>query len=592
MNQINVAAKKRPLGRVLNLDHVVEDLLNDHIISPDTANTILKHKLHAKQHPLISITECHAKNAKTGLVLSMESLTQWLATKVNMPYLRIDPLKIKLENVSHLVPHSYALRLNIIPVHVDEKELVICTAEPFVSDWIDELSPILKKKIVLKMSNPNTIKQLLNEYYVVQTAVNKIVKPVTNEKLIREGKVNELDKIIERNKLKKWAAEDSAIVQIVDWLLQYALNERASDIHLEPKRGMSHIRLRIDGKLRTVYKLDPEIMLSLISRIKILADLKIDEKRRPQDGGVKKLLENDVRLEMRIATVPTLHGEKMVIRLFDHKLSGKSLDQIGFDGSDLKKWREMINSSHGLLLVTGPTGSGKTTTLYSSLSEVANSEVNVCTIEDPIEMAVEDFNQVQVNKDISVTFANSIKAFLRQDPDIIMVGEIRDLETAEASIQASLTGHTVFSTVHTNTALATIIRLMDLGIPPYLLNASLIGVLAQRLVRKLCTHCKEKIETPVELWENLLRDHVVPTPSHVFKASGCSECKHTGYSGRICVYELVPMGNELKKLIKPGLHLAELEEKTKGMFKPFRINAAEKVLSGETSLEEMIKVAI
>lgn len=596
MSDINLNLAKKRTGHLLSLSEILETLVMQNIVSTDSANLIYKTKANSKQYPLVSIAEFNLKSQKPPFdILTVEKLCEWLAHYSGHTYQRIDPLKIKLENVSHLIPHSYAIRLNILPIEVSSNEVVICSAEPFALGWIDEISPLLKKKITIKVSNPQTIKQLLSEYFVVQTAINKISKTSlssSNNQLLREGKITELEKILEKNKLKKWAAEDSAVVQVVEWLLQFALNERASDIHLEPKRGMSAIRLRIDGKLRPVYKMEPDILLSVISRFKILADIKIDEKRRPQDGRVKKILDNGVRLEMRISTIPVSHGEKMVIRLFDHKVSGKSLSNIGFSGSDLKKWSELIATPQGLVLVTGPTGSGKTTTLYSSLGEVATPDVNVCTIEDPVEMSVDEFNQVQVNKDIGITFPNAIKSFLRQDPDIIMVGEIRDLETAEMAIQASLTGHMVFSTLHTNTALATIIRLLDLGIPPYLLNASLLGVLSQRLVRKLCIHCKVEVETPKELWENLVYPNQVPAPKTVCKAVGCEECKNTGYSGRVCVYELVPFNQEIKKLIKAQVQLSELEEKTRGMFTPFRVKAAEKVVTGETSLEEIIKVAI
>lgn len=596
MSEINLNLLKKRQGHLINLSEMLEGLVTQNIISTDSANLIYKTKANSKQYPLVSIAEFNLKSQKAPFeILTLEKLCEWLALFSGFTYQRIDPLKIKLENVSHLIPHSYAIRLNILPIELNENEVVVCTSEPFALSWIDEISPLLKKKIVIKIANPLTIKQLLSEYFVVQTAINKISKTnqtVTNNKLLREGKVIELERILEKNKLKKWAAEDSAVVQVVEWLLQFALNERASDIHLEPKKGMSSIRLRIDGKLRPVYKMEPDILLSVISRFKILADIKIDEKRRPQDGRVKKILDNGVRLEMRISTIPVSHGEKMVIRLFDHQVSGKSLSSIGFSGHDLKKWSELIACAQGLVLVTGPTGSGKTTTLYSSLGEVATPDVNVCTIEDPVEMSVDEFNQVQVNKDIGITFPNAIKSFLRQDPDIIMVGEIRDLETAEMAIQASLTGHMVFSTLHTNTALATIIRLLDLGIPPYLLNASLLGVLSQRLVRKLCMHCKVEIDTPKELWDDLVYPNQVQPPKKVCKAVGCEECKHTGYSGRICVYELVPFTQEIKKLIKAQVQLAELEEKTKGQFTPFKVKAAEKVATGETSLEEVIKVAI
>lgn len=580
--------------RKLSLNFVVEKLLENNLIDTDHANKIIRTKFNDKTHPFIIISDFKIKNiTPPHEYLTNERLTTYFSTIFNLDYIHLDPLKIKLEHVAHLIPFSYAKRLNIVPIEINKSELVICTSEPFQKNWIEELSPIVKRKIKLVFGNPDTILKLLDELEILQNAINRLHKEnrsSNNNKFLREGKLDELDRLIEKNKLKKWAAEDSAVSQIIEWILKFSLNERATDIHLEPKKGMGHIRLRIDGNLRPIYKLDPEILLSVISRFKLMADLKIDEKRKPQDGRIKKLLDNDLNLEMRISTVPTQYGEKLVVRLFDYKLSGKNLDEIGLGGKDLKVWRELINLNQGLLLVTGPTGSGKTTTLYSSLNEINTPEVNICTVEDPVEMCIDEFNQVQVNRDINLTFSNAIKTFLRQDPDIIMVGEIRDIDTAEVAIQASLTGHLVFSTVHTNSALSTIIRLLDLGVAPYLLNSSIVGILAQRLVRKLCPHCKEKTDTPEELWENLVGHMRIPTPKKIFKAVGCSECKFTGYFGRICVYELLPITNEIKSIIREKIQLTELEEKCKKYFTPFRYHAAEKVMLGETTLEEMIKI--
>jgi general secretion pathway protein E len=396
---------------------------------------------------------------------------------------------------------------------------------------------------------------------------------------------------LEKSRGRNLSAQDNQVAKIVDWLLNFAILERASDIHIEPKKGLGQVRFRIDGDLRTVYRLDHDALLMIISRFKILGDMKLDEKRKPQDGGIKRTMDNGKTVEMRLSTMPTSHGEKLVVRIFDKNVAGQDLSFIGFLPEDLATWEEMIHSTQGLILVTGPTGSGKTTTLYTTLNKVATPDVNVCTAEDPVEMEVDSFNQVQVNPSIGLGFAECIRSFLRQDPDIIMVGEIRDLETGEMAIQSSLTGHLVFSTLHTNGALATIQRLVDLGLQTFLINSSLLGILAQRLVRRLCPHCKEEVPTDKHKWETLLDGEILDMPATVHEAKGCEECKHTGYLGRMCVYELVRFDDQIKKQIHAKVEVAELREKTRGMFASIRSNGARKVIQGDTTLDEVLKIA-
>ncbi|MBA2403920.1 MAG: type II/IV secretion system protein, partial [Bdellovibrionales bacterium] len=337
-------------------------------------------------------------------------------------------------------------------------------------------------------------------------------------------------------------------------------------------------------------RFDNEALMMVIARFKILGDMKLDEKRKPQDGGIKRTLDNGKQVEMRLSTLPTNFGEKMVVRIFDKNVAGQDLNFIGFAPEDLKTWETLINEPQGLILVTGPTGSGKTTTLYTTLNKVATPDVNVCTAEDPVEMEIDAFNQVQVNPQIGLTFAECIRSFLRQDPDIIMVGEIRDFETGEMAIQSSLTGHLVFSTLHTNGALATIQRLVDLGLPTFLINSSLSGILAQRLVKRLCNHCKKEVPASADKWATLLDGEVLPMPEKFFEPVGCEECKNTGFSGRLCVYELVRMDDKIKKVIHSDVEISELREKTRGMYRSIRVNGARKVANGETSLEEVLKV--
>lgn len=577
----------------LELQEVVELMFKNKLIDEIMAQRILREKRFSTEHPLSNIATYQILDRRNqNKPMSLEHLTQWYAYQLNLPYVRIDPMKINFESVINIISHAYATRLQILPFKVDKDKIFVATCEPTHLEWINEIESSQKKKVEIHVASPQQINLLLEEIYIVQKAFKKIDnKPSNDERnLLKKGDIAELDDLLELSRHKNFGNNDDSIVQIVDWLLNFADKERASDIHLEPKKGLGHVRFRVDGKLRTVYKLHPDAMLMMIARLKILGDLKLDEKRKPQDGQIKYFLKGGKKIEMRLSTIPCQFGEKLVIRIFDKKVAGMDLDFIGFNESDQKLWEEMIHETHGLILVTGPTGSGKTTTLYTSLNRIATPDVNVCTVEDPIEMTVDNFNQVQVNPQINLDFATCVRAFLRQDPDVIMVGEIRDQETGEIAIQSSLTGHLVFSTVHTNGALPTIQRLLDLGIQPYLLNSSLLGILAQRLVRKLCPHCKEKVPTPTDTWQSLVDGNKIKMPEFVYKSVGCDECKNTGFSGRFCIYELVRMNDSIRKAIRPNVEATELKEKTRGAFTPIRVNAANKVIEGETSIEEVLKV--
>ncbi len=532
---------------------------------------------------------------RPGKTLAHDDIMALLAKHWGLEYIRVDPLKIQLEVVATILPLPYIKRLNIVPVEVTKDKVVILTSEPFCLAWMDEVRAQVKRDIEIRINAPVQISHLLNEIFVVQKAFKGIAQEqglagVERLRLLRQGKLEELDRLIERNKGKKLANPDGFVSNIVDWLLNYAAIERASDIHLEPKRGMGLIRFRVDGDLRTVYRLDPDAMQMVVTRFKILGEMKIDDKRKPQDGSIKREIESGRSVEMRLSTLPTNYGEKLVIRIFDKSVAAADLEFIGFSAEDKLLWSDLINQPQGLILVTGPTGSGKTTTLYTTLSLVATPDVNICTAEDPVEMELDPLNQVQVNPQIGLTFAECIRSFLRQDPDIIMVGEIRDLETGEMAIQSSLTGHLVFSTLHTNGALATIQRLVDIGLPTYLLNSSITGILAQRLVKKLCPSCKELTTSDPDKWASLVDGEKIIPPETYFRAVGCEECKDTGYRGRLCIYELVKFDDKIKKVIHPKIEIAELREKTRGMFTSIRANGARKVIEGETTIEEILRV--
>jgi general secretion pathway protein E len=434
------------------------------------------------------------------------------------------------------------------------------------------------------------ITSCIDDFYAVHKAV-KTVSRNTGMGGKDSARLREVEKMLGQNAGLD-ARDESGISGIVDWLFQYAHDERATDIHIEPKTGQGIIRFRIDGMLRVVYKFDPEILLSVLSRLKIMSNMKVDEKRKPQDGRIKRRLTEETTIEIRSSCIPTHYGEKMVMRIFDPNMADTSIDEIGFEKNDLVKWKSISDSSFGMVLVTGPTGSGKSTTLHASLRHITKPEINICTAEDPVEIINDEFNQMQINEEVGITFAGAIRAFMRQDPDVIMVGEIRDEETAEMAVQASLTGHTVFSTLHTNDALSTVFRLLELNIPNHLLIATLKGICAQRLVRVLCPSCKEESTVPENAWKKIAYPYNFKTPEKVYVPKGCNDCKHTGYSGRICVYEMVFLNEKLKNAIQSGMDLTQLQKATANMFIPIRIHALKKVAEGLTSLEEIMRVVM
>ena len=386
-------------------------------------------------------------------------------------------------------------------------------------------------------------------------------------------------------------ANDAHVVNIVDWLFQYAFEQRASDIHIEPRRDSGCVRLRIDGVLHTVYQFPIQVTMAVVSRLKTLGRMNVAEKRKPQDGRIKTRAPKGNEVELRLSTLPTAFGEKMVMRIFDPDVLLRSFDQLGFSAEDQRRWQQMVSQPNGIVLVTGPTGSGKTTTLYTTLKQLATPQVNVCTIEDPIEMVEDSFNQMQVQHNIDLNFASGVRALMRQDPDIIMVGEIRDLETAEMAIQAALTGHLVLSTLHTNDAPSAVSRLIELGVAPYLIKATVLGVMAQRLVRTLCPHCKAPTSVDEEAWADLTQPWNAPLPTRSHAAAGCLECRETGYRGRAGVYELMPLSEGIKALIHNDTDIGQLRRQAykEGMHS-LRLSGAQKVGAGLTTIEEVLRV--
>ena len=422
-----------------------------------------------------------------------------------------------------------------------------------------------------------------------------VSKSVTQAKYQSEDEIlgiQNLEQLIEMGRTGSLDANDNHIVGIVDWLLQYAFEQRASDIHLEPRREQANVRFRIDGIMQQVYEIPAAVMTAVSSRIKILGRMDVSEKRRPQDGRIKTKTPNGQEIELRLSTMPTAFGEKLVMRIFDPEVLQKNFESLGFGKQEHQLWQDMIKKPNGIILVTGPTGSGKTSTLYTTLRKLAKPEVNVCTVEDPIEMIEPLFNQMQVQQNIDLDFATGVRTLMRQDPDIIMVGEIRDKETAEMAVQASLTGHLVLSTLHTNDTLSAIVRLQDIGVPAYLIHSSIIGIMAQRLVRTLCPHCKEEVQVEKEVWNGLVKPWKSELPKKVYQPVGCLECRDTGYMGRIGLFEILPLSQELKHLIGQTSDMELLRRQAvKEGYKPLRLNGAQKVAKGITTIEEVLRVS-
>ncbi|MGB7540763.1 MAG: GspE/PulE family protein, partial [Burkholderiales bacterium] len=505
----------------LTLSEVLQALVADGIApKADADKLIADRRLHrGDQHPLVVVSDQKWRSGKPPhKLLSLEWLTEWLAAQTGLDYFHIDPLKINFSAVTEVMSSHYAARFKILPVEVNTREAVIATCEPYVKEWEKELKPILRLEIRRVVANPLDIGRYQVEFYNLA----KSVKGAQKQGDQRSGLGN-FEQLVEMGKAKgQLDANDQHIVHVVDWLWQYAFDQRASDIHMEPRRDVGTVRFRIDGVLHQVYQIPMPVMAAMTSRIKILGRMDVVEKRRPQDGRIKARTAAGEEIELRLSTLPTAFGEKLVMRVFDPDVIVKDFVELGFSEDDKTRWRQMTGQPNGIILVTGPTGSGKTTTLYSTLKTLATPEVNVCTIEDPIEMIEPAFNQMQVQQSIELGFAEGVRALMRQDPDIIMVGEIRDLETAEMAVQAALTGHLVLSTLHTNDAASAITRLLDLGAPAYLLNSTILGVMAQRLVRTLCRHCKEKI--PFESardgdmnWEEFVAPWKSKRPTHTYR---------------------------------------------------------------------------
>jgi general secretion pathway protein E len=586
-------ARVRALPKgTLTLERVMDDLVADGLLAAD--NKRLLSGIYAGQessdkHALEIIAERDWADASNPhRKLTLERLTEWLAQRADLPNVRIDPLKIDVASITDVMSYAYAKRFNIVALEVSDDAVTIATAEPYVREWEHELEGILRRKIHRVLANPREIERYLLEFYTLARSVQGAHRDQGQE--LAPG-VQNLEQLTELGRKGELDPDDQHVVSIVDWLLQYAFEQRASDIHLEPRREHGTVRFRIDGVLHQVYEIPGPIISAVSSRIKILGRMDVAEKRRPQDGRLKTRTPEGREIELRLSSMPTAFGEKLVMRIFNPDVLVRDLAGLGLGREEGAQWHDLIHHSYGIVLVTGPTGSGKTTTLYSSMKQLATDDVNVCTIEDPIELVVPEFNQMQVHHAIGLDFASGLRTMLRQDPDIAMVGEIRDQETAEMAAQAALTGHLVLSTLHTNDAPSAITRLVELGTPPYLISATLLGVMAQRLVRTLCPHCKEPDAPDPEQWKQLVQPFAARTPERVYSPVGCLECRNTGYLGRSGVYELVRMSPALRRLVGPNTDTDEIRRRAfREQMRPMRLAGARKIARGETTIEEVMRV--
>jgi general secretion pathway protein E len=517
-----------------------------------------------------------------GNLLTEDAITESLASATRLPYFKIDPLKLDLHVVTDHIPRPFALKNLIVAVGESEGVITVAVADPFNEAIVNELASARRLEIRRVLSSKSDILKILREFYGFRASV-----VAAEAEASTSIDLENLEQFFKLKGHQEIDGTDSHVVSAVEFLLNYAFDQHASDIHIEPKRETSLIRFRIDGVIHNIHVIPKPLHAPIVSRIKMLSRMDLAEKRRPQDGRIKTNF-NNKDIELRVSTVPVAFGEKVVIRVFDPDILLQDLDSMGFYPRELALYNSFLRRPNGIILVTGPTGSGKTTTLYSSLRSLSSPEVNIVTVEDPIEMVMEEFNQIGVQQSIGVSFDTVLRNILRQDPDIIMIGEIRDRETAENAVQAALTGHLVLSTLHTNDSASTIIRLLDLGVPPFLISATVLGIVAQRLIRKICPHCKKV--------RNLSPDECaylqLPEKSYaVWEGEGCKECRGTGYKGRSGLFEVMDMNDRLKTLVTGSVELAAVVEaaRQEGLV-TLREIAISKMLEGVTTYEEVISM--
>jgi general secretion pathway protein E len=514
-------------------------------------------------------------------------IAQALAAHAGLPYVKINPLDLDIDIVTKALSGPFARKHGLVAISKTADKITVAVHDPFAPFPADDIKRVTGLDVERVVATRTDVEAVNKGFYDLNTSLKTAEKQLTASRMGSVDLANQEFLSAESTELDPAAAP---VVRALDHILGYAFEQRASDIHFEPKRELTLVRLRIDGILHDVHLIPKIVYQAVLSRIKLLSGCNLAEKRRPQDGRIKRD-QGGREVELRVSTMPTAFGEKAVLRIFDPDILLKGIDDLGLAAHDLPKLYDFIARPTGIILVTGPTGSGKTTTLYSVLKYLSKPEVNIITIEDPIEMVFEDFNQVAVRPQIDITFAGALRTVLRQDPDIIMVGEIRDTETAEHAVQAALTGHLVLSTLHTNDASSSITRLLDLGIPHFLITTTLIGILAQRLVRENCTHCVEEYAPTAEEAAVLRMAHDKLQPYRFKRGKGCLHCRQTGYIGRTGVFEVLPMTEKIRRLISTQAGSLEIFKagREEGM-RTLREAAVEKVFRGITTITEMVRV--
>lgn len=585
--------------------YLIDLLLRHHYISASQAKFVVQH-LPQQQHKLaIKLRDqgIDKREQRLDLVdvlvsfhlemacrpedeLSEEEIIQLVAKDRHLPFVKLDPLELDLEVVTKTIPQSFAMCHLIVPFAVKNGILEMAVYDPDVGGVLEDIERANQIKINPHLATKSNIQKILAEFFGFQTSISEAQSSLGGPSV----DISNLEQLVKIGSAKEISSSDKNIKAAVNHMFNYAFDERASDIHIEPKREKSLVRFRIDGVLHTIYELPKVVHAAMISRIKFLARLDIAEKRRPQDGRIK-VEHHGQEAEIRVSTVPVSFGEKTVMRILNSEVLFQDIADIGFNERDLAVYKSFMAAPHGIMLVTGPTGSGKSTTLYSTLHQVSSPEINITTVEDPVEMVYEEFNQIAVQNQIDVTFSTILRNILRQDPDIIMIGEIRDNETASHAVQAALTGHLVFSTLHTNDAVTAITRLAELGVQPFLVASTMLGALAQRLVRRICPECQQEVVLPI----SELQGFGFPLPDvmemTLHEGAGCKHCRGTGYHGRSGIFEIFPMSEAIRHLVVEGVSAAEMQQVAinEGMT-TLKEDAWDKVRAGMTTFTEAVRV--
>ena len=596
---------------LLNSDKVLDLLISQRLLTAKQKQFVLRNKERQSQQlirllggqkqagseypdmvDILASLKLEVVSGQKKRILTEDLIMRAVSRKLGIPFKKLDPLELDIEIVTKTINRSFAINHLILPFEIRNGVLQVVTYDPDNNTALQDIEQAKQTKVKPYLSTRSDILKILSEFFGFQRSITAAESQFSSGGGSTTVDIGNLEQYVKLSSAQELSSTDQHIKAAVNHLFNYALEQRASDIHVEPKRESCLIRYRIDGVLHTIYKLPKAVHSAITSRIKALARLDIAEKRRPQDGRIKIGQKDGKEAELRVSTIPVSFGEKTVMRILDTNVIFQDLDELGFSKRDKAVYNSFITAPHGIVLVTGPTGSGKSTTLYSTLKKIASPEINIITVEDPVEMVYEDFNQISVQQQIDVTFSNILRNILRQDPDVIMIGEIRDFDTATHAVQAALTGHLVFSTLHTNDAVSTIVRLQDLGLESFLIGSTMLGALAQRLVRKICPHCIEPYQADIEELQKMGFPVSGQGTIELKQGKGCKECRKTGYAGRMGIFEVFPLTDKIKKLVADKATDAELRQIAvrEGMT-TLNEDAWQKVRNGLTTVEEALRIS-